>query len=109
MGYGHCARRRRIAALGGGFACLLGAASGGVPAHAMTVEAFSQSAAAAAYRDGRYDAALAEIDKLLQREPGDSILLRVRGMALYRLGRLEAAETALASAAVAAPNDPAAH
>jgi tetratricopeptide (TPR) repeat protein len=79
------------------------------PAHAITVEEFSRSAAAAAYSAGRYDAALAEVGRMLAREPRDPILLRVRGMALYRLGRFEEAETALTAAVIAAPGDPAAH
>lgn len=96
----------RLAA--GGLVYLGIAAAGADGARAITVEEFARSPAAAAYRDARYDAALAEIDKLLQREPRDPILLRVRGMSLYRLGRLDEAETALAAAVAAAPGDPAA-
>jgi len=45
---------------------------------------------------------------MLKRAPGDPILLRVRGMALYRLERFAEAETALRAAVAAAPDDPAA-
>jgi len=83
-------------------------AAGAESARAITVEAFAQTPAAAAYREGRYADALAAVDALLAREPADPILLRVRGMTLYRLGRFADAETALRGAVAAAPNDPAA-
>jgi tetratricopeptide (TPR) repeat protein len=103
-----CARKplRRLAF--GVFALLAGAVAS-PPAHAITVEEFGRTAAAAAYAAGRYDQALAEVETLLRREPRDPILLRVRGMALYRLDRFEAAEAALIQAVVANPADPAAH
>src|SRR6185503_8516722 len=71
-------RRLRI---GGALAFLVWTA-GDSPALAITVEEFARSPAAAAYTAGRYEAALAEIETMLRREPHDPILLRVRGMAL---------------------------
>lgn len=79
------------------------------PAAAITLEEFGRSAAAAAYAAGRHELALDELAALLRREPRDPILLRVRGMALHRLGRFEDAEAALTAAVIAAPGDPAAH
>ena len=92
-------------------ACLLAAIAGVAAhsAHAITAEDFARTPAAAAYRAGDFAAALAEIDKLLVREPGDPILLRVRGMSLYRLNRHAEAAEALKGAVAAAPQDPAAH
>jgi tetratricopeptide (TPR) repeat protein len=98
-------RRLRI----GGALTFLVWTAGDSPALAITVEEFARSPAAAAYTAGRYEAALAEIETMLRREPRDPILLRVRGMALYRLDRFEAAEAALIAAVAANPADPAAH
>jgi tetratricopeptide (TPR) repeat protein len=103
-----CARTFVRLFAGGVLAFLVVAGDAGA-AHAITVEEFARSPAAAAYQAGRYDAAIAAVDAMLQREPGDPILLRVRGMALYRLDRFADAETALTSAVSAAPGDPAAH
>jgi hypothetical protein len=92
--------------------CLLTAiAAGGTAgsARAITPEEFARTPAAAAYRAGNFAAALAETDTLLRREPRDPILLRVRGMSLYRLNRHAEAAEALKSAVAAAPQDPAAH
>ncbi|MCW5773841.1 MAG: tetratricopeptide repeat protein [Rhodospirillaceae bacterium] len=86
----------------------LAAGSGAAEAGAITPDAFAAGPAGNAYRAGRYAEALAQIDILLKREPQDPILLRVRGMALYRLERFAAAESAFAAAVAAAPRDPAA-
>lgn len=93
----------------GGLGAFLIGACAAHPAQAITVEEFGRTTAAAAYAAGRYDQALSEVEALLRREPRDPILLRVRGMALYRLERFEAAETALIAAVAANPADPAAH
>lgn len=89
--------------------CLLAAvvASGAAAAaQAITPEDFVRTPAAAAYRAGDFAAALSETDKLLAREPRDPILLRVRGMNLYRLNRHAEAAESLRRAVAAAPQDP---
>lgn len=75
-------------------------------ARAITPEDFAQTRAAAAYRAGDFAAALADTDRLLAREPRDPILLRVRGMSLYRLNRHAEAAEALKRAVAVAPQDP---
>ncbi len=66
-------------------------AESGSETSGISAEEFIQSKASVYFQEGNYDLALKAMDDLLQKYPGDSLLLRYRAMALDRSGRSEEA------------------
>lgn len=61
------------------------------PTDSISADAFVASEAGAAFQSGDYERALAEIDSLTEKHPGDPLLIRYRAIALDRLGRSDEA------------------
>lgn len=57
-----------------------------------------------AAEEGRYDEALAHIDKVIAKSPGDPVLLYERAMMLIDAGRIDRAETELRAVVQASPD-----
>lgn len=70
-----------------------------VPAEAVSLV----DEALASFREGDYAAALATLDRAVERSPGDSVVHEVRGLCLFALGRYAEAAAVLNAVLAAAP------